>query len=168
MEQLTAYKIKGKTIGLEFLFKYDLNGNLKVFEVVTGQLDQKQQDWLFRGHLGIDLEILPFSTVKEMNQHLKLRFPASEQKMIEEWVKNKDINAKFEIEIAPADLSFEALWELFDYKVSKMEAFRAFKKLKEHEIIKCFIEIPYYLLYLKRNPGIGKLYLASYINKRRF
>lgn len=168
MEQLTSYRIKGKTIGLEFLFKYDLSGNLKLFEVSNGQLDEKQQNWLFRGHLGIDLEILPFSTVKELNQHLKVRFPSSEKKMIDEWLRNQEINSKFEIEVAPADLSFEALWNLYDNKVSKLDAQKAFKKLKESEVIKCFVEIPYYLLYLKKNPGIGKLHLATYINKRRF
>ncbi len=47
MEQLTTYRAKGKEIGLVFLFKYDLNGNLKLFEISEGVLDDKQMNWLF-------------------------------------------------------------------------------------------------------------------------
>ena len=47
MEQLTTYRAKGKEIGLVFLFKYDLNGNLKLFEISEGELNAKQMKWLF-------------------------------------------------------------------------------------------------------------------------
>ena len=33
MGPLTTYRAKGKEIGLVFLFKYDLMGNLRLFEV---------------------------------------------------------------------------------------------------------------------------------------
>ena len=48
MEQLTTYRAKGKTMGLVFLFKYDLNGNLKLFEIEEGELSDQQDWWLLR------------------------------------------------------------------------------------------------------------------------
>lgn len=167
MEQLTAYRIKGKEIGLEFLFKYDLNGNLKLFEVATGQLNESQQNWLFKGHLGLDLIFLPFGTVKELNQNLKLRFPASEQKMISDWVKNKDINAKFEIHIAPADLSFEAFWKIWDLKVKRENSEKAWNKLNEADKIKCFLNFKNYQRHLNLT-GQAKAHLVTWLNQKRY
>ena len=42
MNQLTTYRAKGKDSGLIFLFKYHLNGNLKLFEIEEGELSQLQ------------------------------------------------------------------------------------------------------------------------------
>ena len=142
MEQVTIYRVKGKQIGLVFLFKYDLNGNLKAFSIDTGELNDKQQNWLFSKN-----------------------FPSNEEKM-QNWIKT--MKEKFEVEISPADISFDALWELYNHKVSKADAIKSFSKLTEGDKIKCFHDIPYYKRYLEKNPGIGILHLATYINKRRF
>lgn len=152
MEQLTVYRVQGKTIGLVFLFKYDLNGFIRTWDVCEGELNQQQSFWLFAVSEGQTIA----------------RFPWNENEFKVRWLNNATITEKFDISIRPAIITFEALWELYDYKISKKEAMTAFKKLKEAEIIQCFIEVPYYLQYLKLNPGIGKLHLATYINKRRF
>lgn len=144
MEQLTAYRVKHKLNGLVFLFKYDLNGDLKVFEICESALNEKQNEWLYTP-----------------------RFPSTERK-IKLWQTTPAYTDLFEIEVSPADTSFEALWVLFDNKVAKLEAQKSFSKLKPNDVIKCFVEVPFYLQYLKQNPGIGKLHLATYINKRRF
>lgn len=151
-EQLTIYRVQGKLIGLIFLFKYDLNGFIRAWEVSDGQLNSQQSNWLFAVPEG--------QTVS--------RFPSNEVEFKSRWLYNPDIQEKFEITISPADISFDALWELYDHKVSKADAIKSFAKLKEEEKIKCFIAIPHYLAYLKANPGIAKLHLATYINKRRF
>lgn len=145
MEQLTTYRAKGKEIGLVFLFKYDLNGNLKLFEISEGELNPDQIKWLFSAN-----------------------FPASENVMKMVWQKDEKYTKVFLVEVSPADITFEALWNLYNHKVSRMDAENKFNKLKPAEVIKCFIEVPFYLEYLKRNPGIGKLHLSTYINKRRF
>jgi hypothetical protein len=145
MEQLTTYRAKGKEIGLVFLFKYDLEGNFKAFEIETGELDEKQKGWLFSKN-----------------------FPSDENMMKSIWMKDEKYTKVFVVEISPADLSFEALFTLFGHKVGKVDAIKSFNKLKKGDIIKCFIEVPHYLEYLKKNPGIAQLYLATYINKRRF
>ena len=145
MEQLTTYRAKGKTIGLEFLFKYDLNGNLKAFEIVDGELNGEQMNWLFSSN-----------------------FPGTENVITSKWMKLEKYTKVFEVQVSPADISFEALWELYNYKISKFEAQKAFVKLKQTDVIKCFIDVPFYKKYLEKNPNIATLNLSTYINKRRF
>jgi hypothetical protein len=144
MEQLTTYRAKGKTIGLVFLFKYDLNGNLKLFEIPEGELTETQQNWLF-------------------NQE---HFPSNESKM-KYWVKNKSFTKIFEVEQSIADLSFDALWNLYDHKHAKFYAIRAFEKMKEEAKIKCFLSIPKYKAYLNISKT-GQAHLATYINGRYY
>lgn len=144
MELLTTYRAKGKTIGLEFLFKYDLNGNLKVFEIVDGELNDEQMAWLFSAN-----------------------FPATEEIIKTKWIKLDKYKKVFEISTSPAVINFEALWNLYDYKVKRFDAEKAFKKLKEHEVIKCFTSIPGYNKYL-RNKQIAKAHLSTFINRRYF
>ena len=144
MELLTTYRAKGKTIGLEFLFKYDLNGNLKVFEIVDGELNDEQMGWLFSPN-----------------------FPATEQIIKTKWVKLDKYKKVFEITTSPAVISFEALWNLYDYKVKRFDAEKSFSKLKEHEVIKCFTSIPGYNKYLHRKQ-IAKAHLSTFINRRYF
>lgn len=99
-EQLTTYRAKGKDIGLEFLFKYDLNGNLKAFEVAEGELNAKQMKWLFA--MG--------------------NFPACESIIKSVWMLTKDYKDKFDITVAPAVLTFDSVWELFGHKIKRFEA----------------------------------------------
>jgi hypothetical protein len=145
MEQLTTYRAKGKEIGLVFLFKYDLNGNLKLFEVSEGTLTPAQMKWLFAG----------------------ANFPANESIIKNIWMKEKAYKDKFEIEVSPAKLDFEALWNLYDNKVKKFESEKSFKKLKEADIIKCFLSVPGYNKYLQRK-GVAKAHLSTFINQRYF
>lgn len=144
MQQLTTYRVKHKLNGLVFLFKFDLIGNLKLFEISEGELSDEQMNWLYSA-----------------------KFPRRESFM-EKWKTDPAYVKQFDVELSPADISFEALWQLYDYKLSRADSEKQFKKLKPAEVIKCFVEIPFYLDNLKKNPGIGKLYLSTYISKRRF
>lgn len=145
MEQFTTYRAKGKEIGLVFLFKYDLKGNLKLFEIAEGELNANQMKWLFAS----------------------ANFPADESIMRSIWMKDKKYLKVFEIEKSVANLSFEALWNLYDNKVKKFECEKSFKKLKEADIIKCFLSIPGYNKYLQRK-GVAKAHLSTFINQRYF
>lgn len=145
MEQFTTYRAKGKEIGLVFLFKYDLKGNLKLFEIAEGELNAQQMKWLFAS----------------------ANFPADESIMRSIWMKDKKYLKVFEIEKSVANLSFEALWNLYDNKVKKFESEKSFKKLKEADIIKCFLSIPGYNKYLQRK-GVAKAHLSTFINQRYF
>lgn len=145
MEQFTTYRAKGKEIGLVFLFKYDLKGNLKLFEIAEGELNANQMKWLFAS----------------------ANFPADESIMRSIWMKDKKYLKVFEIEKSVANLSFEALWNLYDNKVKKFECEKSFKKLKEADIIKCFLSVPGYNKYLQRK-GVAKAHLSTFINQRYF
>jgi hypothetical protein len=144
MEQLTTYTAKGKTIGLEFLFKYDLNGNLRAFEIVEGDLNKEQIDWLFSSN-----------------------FPSAEQLMKSDWMKKEKYVKHFEVQVSPADISFDTGWKIYDHKLAKQDAEKAFKKMTEPEKIKFFISLPGYERYLKKS-GIAKAHMATYINKRYY
>jgi len=145
MEQFTTYRAKGKEIGLVFLFKYDLKGNLKLFEIAEGELNAKQMKWLFA--MG--------------------NFPACESIIRSVWQKEKDYRQKFEIEVSPADLSFEALWNLYGYKESRKDAEKFFNKLNEADKIKCFIQVPKYKKKIALT-GIAQALLGTWLNKQRF
>lgn len=144
MDQLTTYRAKGKEIGLIFLFKYCLNGNLKLFEIAEGVLTPAQEDWLFN------------------SKH----FPSTEEKM-KYWIKNPKFIKIFIVEKSPAVLTFEALWELYDHKIKKHESENKFKKLKEAEVIKCFIAVPHYKKYLQRK-GVAQTNLATFIHQKYY
>ncbi|MDQ8012019.1 MAG: hypothetical protein REI96_06205 [Flavobacterium nitrogenifigens] len=139
MDHLTTYRAKGKEVGLIFLFKYDLNGNLKQFEISEGELNEKQKKWLFS------------------------HFPADEKVFKDVWINSDYFKQKFEINVSPANISFEALWILYDYKVSKKDAETAYKKAKQETIIKCFISIPAYKKHLSKTQT-AQAHLSRFIN----
>ncbi len=140
---LTVYKVKGRDQGLEFIFKYDLNGILVSFEK-NQELVGKQITWLYSE-----------------------RFPEKEEQMQNYWIADPSMRKKFIVERAPANLDFESLWNLYDYKVSKQDAMKQFNKLKEIDVIKCFSSLKNYEDYLIRTK-IAKAHLSTYINRRYF
>ena len=144
MEQLTTYRAKGKEIGLVFLFKYDLNGNLKLFEISEGELNNEQMKWLFSPN-----------------------FPANENIIKTIWSKDKKYTKEKKKKKSPADLSFEALWNLYGYKESRKDAEKFFSKLKEADVIKCFIQVPKYKKKIALT-GIAQALLGTWLNKQRY
>lgn len=144
-EQLTTYRAKGKEIGVQFLFKYDLKGNLRLFEIVEGELNAKQMKWLYA--MG--------------------NFPGCESIMKSVWMKEKAYKDKFEVEVSPADLSFDALWNLYGYKESRKNAERFYNKLTEADKIKCFVQVPKYKKKIAQS-GIAQALLATWLNKQQY
>lgn len=140
---LTIYKVKGLEIGLEFIFKYNLNGFLVSFEK-NQTLNEDQRSWLYSN-----------------------RFPETEEILKEKWIIDSKMRKKFKIEKAPADLSFESLWNLYGYKVSRQDAEKAFNKLNQLEVIKCFQTLKAYEDYLVKTK-IAKAHLSRFINARYF
>ena len=94
-------------------------------------------------------------------------FPANETIIKTIWCKDKKYTKVFEIEKSPADISFEALWNLYGYKESRKDAERFFNKLKEADKIKCFIQVPKYKKKIALT-GIAQALLATWIHKQRF
>lgn len=141
--QLTIYRVKGKEMGLEFLFKYDLKGNLRLFEIVEGELNEIQIAWLYN------------------------RFPAHENLMKSTWMAQKSYKDKFDITVSPAVLTFDAVWELFGHKIKRFESETRWNKCNEATKIKIFTSIPAYKKYVERK-GIAQKNLASFILQRYY
>lgn len=151
MEQLTVYRAQGKEIGLTFLFKYDLNGNLKTFDVAEGNMVEMQVLWLMKVPEGADMP----------------RFPAFEQDFKHRWLNSAEMTAKFDITVSPADLSFEAFWTAYNLKVKKDLAEKAWNKLSEADRILAFLALPRYEAYLVKS-GQAKAHPVTWINQKRW
>lgn len=138
---LIIYKVKGKISDLEFIFKYDLNGFLIEFKK-NQPLTEEQRLWLYSDS-----------------------FPENEE-LMQNWI--SVFKRKFEIIKVPADLSFENLWSIYDYKLAKADEIKAFAKLKdESDIIKCFLGVKQYEDHLAKTKT-AKAHLSRYINGRYF
>lgn len=144
MDQLTTYTVKSKQSGYIWLFKYGLNGNFISFQIMDGELSNKQIQWLFASE----------------------NFPATETIMKSIWM-GKTLQSNFEIIKAEPILDFVNLWNLYDNKVAKFDAEKSFNKLKDADKIKCFLAIPGYKKYLAKK-AVGIAHLATFINKRYF
>jgi hypothetical protein len=66
------------------------------------------------------------------------------------------------------DLSFDAFWEAFAYKVSRKDAEKAWRGLGENDKANAIAGIKRYNYYLQTHKSIERLHPATYLNKRRF
>lgn len=140
MEQLTTYIVKARNSSNIWQFKYHLNGAFAEFKILEGVMSDVQMRWL--------ANVFPF---------------------FEDWIKQWQelLKDNFEISVGDPDLSFEALWTLYDDKRAKQDAIKCFAKLKKGDVIKLFQSIPHYKAYLLTSK-VAQAHLATYINKRRF
>lgn len=145
MEQLTTYRAKGLEIGLELLFKYDLNGNLRAFNIEEGDLNPQQMKWLFAG----------------------ANFPANESMMRSIWMVDPKYKKVFKVEKFTADLSFDAFWKIWNLKVKKEASEKAWNKLSESVKIKCFLNHKNYHNHLVKT-GQAKAHLVTWLNQKRY
>ncbi len=139
-ELRTTYTIKGRDFPIIIEFQYDLNGILKVFKIIEGAFTDKFKNWLFH----------------------PVRFPYKEATM-NSW---KGIN-NIEVIIGTPVIDFEAFYNTYNYKMGKLEAERAWKRLNKTEQYEAIKNIKAYEGYLKRK-NIAKVYPATYLNKKRF
>lgn len=144
MEPLTIFRAKGKTIELTLLFKYDLKGMLREFKIEEGQLTNEQMFWLYSSN-----------------------FPATENLIYQNWMKLEKYKKRFDIEKSPPNLSFETFWIIWDLKIKKEAAEKAWNKLTEDNIIKCFLNHKAYQNHLNKT-GQAKAHLVTWLNQKRF
>lgn len=142
---LKQYRATGKTTDLVFLFKYRLNGHMQGFEVLQGEMNDRQLNWL-------------------LNEG---RFPVSEYAMKAVWMRGEEYREKFTIVAIPADLTFDAFWEAYDNKVKRVMAEKLWEKLSETDKIKCFLALPGYNAYLARK-GTSKALMPTFINQKYY
>jgi len=135
---VTTYTIKGVFRPIIWEFKYNLNGDLVSFKILdTHPLNDVQIEWL--------RENLPYK-----------------QNEIEDLRKHKN----FELIKNEPDLSFTSFWNAYNYKVKKVMAERAWKKLSKADRINAIAKIKHYDGFLKRKFNQSKANPASYLNQR--
>jgi hypothetical protein len=140
MSLIKTYTVKMEN-GDIWQFKYNLKGVLVFFDVMEGDLTDKQERFLY----------------------VNGKFPWKEDH-IKDWSKKYKT---IKLEVGEPDLSFKALWNLYDNKVSKFDAEKAFKKLSDADKIKCFLAIPGYKKYLAKK-GTGTAHLATFIHRQYY
>lgn len=138
---LTTYTVQGKNSPIVWQFKYRLNGLLFSFEMLEGELDQKQVKWLFI--LG--------------------NFPYKEAQ-IKGWIKSIK---NFKIEIGKPDLSFETFWNLYDEKQKKKVTEPLWYKLSKSDQIKAITYIRRYNNIL-RTKNQAKALPDTYLRQKRW
>lgn len=124
----------------ELLFKFDLNGRLIGFEV-QAMLSEEQYGWFFAN------------------------LPKSQAVLLGDW-KRKSKTIK--VAEVPLDLSFEAFYKKYAYKVGdKKKAQTLWAKLSDAEKALAITKIDSYNRYTERTQ-IAKVYPERYLSQRRF
>ena len=73
------------------------------------------------------------------------------------------------LSLVPDDLSFEAFWTAYMYKVgNKKRTEKLWNELDDGEKTKVFNHLPRYTYYLKTHTGISKAYPETFLSQRRF
>lgn len=140
-EPLTTYTVKGRNFPSVWIFKYDLEGNLKEWKLEEGVLSEKQRAWLFHPS----------------------RFPYLENAIKTHFMSIRNL----EVTVGVPDLSFEYFWKLYENKKGKkLMAERSWNKLSKSDRINALAGIKHYNNSLRRSGGIAKAYPATYINQR--
>jgi hypothetical protein len=124
----------------ELMFKYDLNGDIIGFEI-QAVLTKEQKDWYFKN------------------------LPKTESDLVVEWPrKSKTIKV---VEV-PEDLSFEAFWTRYGYKVGdKKKATKLWNEMKPESRALALSKIERYKKFAE-NANIALVYPERYLSQRRF
>jgi hypothetical protein len=140
MSLIKTYTVKIRS-GEIWQFKYNLNGVLIHFNVMEGDLTEKQEKFLYQNG----------------------KFPWKEIHLID-WEK---LYPPTKVEILLPDLSFEHFWKLYDLKVKKEASEKAWNKLSEADKIKCFLRLKRYNQNLATTRQ-AKAHLVTWINQKRY
>lgn len=141
MSTLKTYIITGNAFSGKLVFKYDLNGFLASFTLEDDAvLNEKQKAWLFSP-----------------------RFPYNESGIaIFRGLSN------FTVVEGELKVEFDDFWKVYDLKLGKEPALKAWKKLKEDEKLKAIANVRHYNGYLARKRGIEKARASTYLNQKYF
>ena len=136
-------------------------------ELITYKVTFKEtnDEWLFQ-YRSADSVIHSFYNIKG-NRILNLfengQFPGTKQE-IENWTNYKK---HVTIEIVLNDYSFDAFWKVYNLKVKKEPAQKAFEKLSLVDKIKCFNKLSKYDEFLAKT-GQAKAHLVTWLNQKRY
>ena len=127
------------------IFKYDLDGNLRVMENNMNTKDE-----------------------------LIIKFFATHVPFRETWLiklyhlVKEELKLKLHVQILDADLSFASFWDSYNLKKGKLDAEKAWDKLNDAERILIFKSLPKYAFYLQTHKNQDKIWAERYIKKKRY
>lgn len=140
MSLTKTYTVKIRS-GEIWQFKYNLKGVLIHFNVMEGDLTEKQEKFLYQNGK------FPWKEI-----HLK------------DW---ETLYAPTKVEILEPDLSFDNFWKRYDLKVKKEASEKAWNKLSDQDRIKCHLRLKRYNQNLVRT-GQAKAHLVTWLNQKRY
>lgn len=135
------YIITSNKLKGKILFEYSLNGYIKSFEIESdSDVNDKLIKWLFA------------------------RFPIHEKALeLDEFKKY------FVIKKVAPDLSFEAFWEAYAYKVGKKDKTRKlWEGLSDPDKALALATCPKYRYYLSTKTNMEQAYAETWLRNRRF
>lgn len=148
----TTYTVKSIIDGYVWEFKYDLNGEFLEFKKLSGNLRQKQADWL----IGADVIQETKNTDTGETLFLKVserkgNFPITEKIMKEVWMPK--LKKNFEIKVNMPEITFDLFWKMYPYNAlaKKKTAKERWEKLSEANKRKIVLKIPEYIKLKSKN-----------------
>jgi hypothetical protein len=124
----------------ELSFKYDLNGLLIAFEI-SAVISSGQRDWFFKN------------------------LPLNESDLIVSWAKS---SKTLRITEVPIDLSFDAFYNKYSYKVGdKKKCIKLWSGLSDEIRTKALMVVPKYFRWLEAT-GTAKVYPERYLSKEYY
>jgi len=139
----TTYTVKSRKNGFILVFRYDFKGFLRAFEILEGQLNFKQRDWLYRSP----------------------NFPTTEEQM-KLW--QAILKKNFEIHKQDPEVTFEAFWEAYGLKTRKKETEGFWKKMSPGDRFKALAGIRQYNNHLRLHAWKNKVDPIRYLKHRRY
>lgn len=132
----------GKQASINIVVRYDTNGLLKEMRFEEDNLE------------------------KEAVYFCLMRIPITEDGLSQ---LSTMTYGTIQVQQVPNDLSFNAFWELYAYKIgNKNRCITLWTALTEPDRIQCLRKIPQYLQYLRQKPHMEKLYPETFLKQRRF
>ena len=120
---------------------YDETGVCCMLRIETPGLTKEQAGWILRTVPATEAEL----------QELELAFPF------------------IEVERHPTDLSFNAFWDAYGYKVGKRErAMKLWASMSDADKTKCLRSIPRYNQWLASKFNMERLYPETYLHQARY
>lgn len=132
----TNYIVIVKNTNYVWEFKYSLNGILKEFKIVEGELTPRTQESLFK----------------------QGKFPYKEEQ-IKKWT-----SKYFKITINKPIADFELFWKMYDHKIKRVVSEKSWSRLSAAQRLKATDYIKTYKGYLSRK-GVAQAAASTYLNQ---
>lgn len=143
MELLRTYTVTSKRTRIVWIFKYDQDGNLRLFQPLNGEIDNDKATFLF----------------------LQNRFPHDEPKML---VFKSKMTKYFTIDEEDYDLSFDTFMNVYGKKTRKKESSAYWKKMTDANKLKAILGVKKLNNHIRLNPWKEKPDPIRYLKHERY